>query len=189
MKTRRSTAPFSALALCAVLLAPAVHAQDAVLAQKADLLDTPAPKAAAIAKLPESTPLTVLERKGGWYRVRAPGGEEGWVKLLAVRLTARPGAVQEGGQGASGDTAGAALSGAQGGGAAGAAAGAIGSMVTGSAADSTAVRGGSSGKLSGKRMVDPATAGEGGALGEIESFEPSEADMEEFEKGLEEGGQ
>ena len=88
------------------------------------------------------------------------------------------------GAAASGDTAGAALSGAESGGAGGAAASAIGSMVTGSAADSTAVRGGSSGKLSGKKLVDP-SKGEGtSSLEQVETFKPTDADMDDFEKGL-----
>jgi hypothetical protein len=130
---------------------------------------------------PVGTALSVIERKGGWYRVRAQSGQEGWVKLLSVRLTARS---ADPGTAGSGDAAGAALSGAESGGAGGAAAGAIGSMVTGSAADSTAVRGGSSGKLSGKQLVDPAKAGASGSLEQVETFKPSDADMDDFEKGL-----
>lgn len=156
---------------------------DAVLARKSPLLASPEPGAREIASLPERASLSVLERKGGWYKVRAQGGEEGWVRLLAVRLSARP--ADPGAADGSGDAAGAALTGAQSGGTSGAAAGAIGSMVTGSAADSTAVRGGSSGNLSGQHLLDPATGeGSGSSLEQVETFKPSDADMDDFEKGL-----
>ncbi|MFM7784679.1 MAG: SH3 domain-containing protein [Gammaproteobacteria bacterium] len=173
------------LLVCAALLltlaSPRSIAGDAELVQKADLLDSPAPKAKSLATLAAATPLTVLGRQGGWYRVRAPSGEEGWVKLLAVRLASRGGAA---GADAPAGSGGAALEGAQSGGAAGAAAGAIGSMVSGSAADSTAVRGGAEGKLSGERLVKPGDAD--ASLQDVEGFEPSDADMDEFERGLEE---
>lgn len=168
-------------ALLLVLLAPPLGAQDAALIRKAELLESPASRATRIATLPAATSLTVLGRQGGWYHVRAPGGEEGWVKLLAVRLAGRPGPAA--GSGAS-DPDGAALEGARSGGVSGAAAGAIGSMVTGSAADSTAVRGGAAGKLSGERLVAP--GGADASLQDVEGFEPSDADMDEFERGLEE---
>ncbi len=175
------------VALALVLACGGVaHAQDAALAKNAELLADPEPGATVIAKLKAAAPLTVLDRKGGWYRVRGPGGEEGWVKLLAVRLTTPAGTPQEGQGGESAGAASAALGGASSGGLGGAAAGALGSMVTGSSADSTAVRGGASGKLSGKTLVDPANAEAGAesSLEEMDSFEPSEDDMKAFEEGL-----
>lgn len=158
-----------------------VNAQDAVLTRASGLAPSPSAGAKEGSKLAEGTALSILERKGGWYRVRAAGGQEGWVRLLSVRLAAQsadPGAA------ATGDAAGAALSGAESGGAGGAAAGAIGSMVTGSAADSTAVRGGASGKLSGKKLVDPSKGEGASSLEQVETFKPSDADMDDFEKGL-----
>lgn len=163
------------------LASGAALAQDAVLARASALADAPQPGAREGDRLAAGTALSVLERKGGWYKVRAASGQEGWVRLLSVQLAARsadPGAAP------SGDAAGAALSGAESGGAGGAAAGAIGSMVTGSAADSTAVRGGASGKLSGKHLVDPAKGEGQGSLEQVESFKPSDAEMDDFEKGL-----
>jgi hypothetical protein len=176
----------AALAPLLVVAAGAALAQDAVLSQAAALLADPAPGAAQVAKLPANTPLSVRERKGGWYRVEGPGGEQGWVKLLSVRLAARPGALQEAGDDSG--AAGAALGGAASGGAGGAAAGALGSMMTGSAQESTAVRGGSSGKLSGRKVVDPAKAEAGAtsSLEQMDGYTPSEADMKAFEQGLEE---
>ena len=67
------------------------RAQDAALAKDAELLAKPESNATVVANLKAAAPLTVLDRKGGWYRVRGPGGEEGWVKLLAVRLSAHAG--------------------------------------------------------------------------------------------------
>ena len=165
------------------------RAQDAALAKNAELLANPEAGATVVAKLKAAAPLTVLDRKGGWYRVRGAGGEEGWVKLLTVRLTAPAGTPQEGQGGESTDATNAALEGASSGGLGGAAAGALGSMVTGSSADSTAVRGGASGKLSGKTLVDPAKAEAGAesSLEQMNSFEPSDNDMKAFEEGLDPG--
>lgn len=166
-----------------------VRAQDAALAKNAELLANPESGATVVANLKAAAPLTVLDRKGGWYRVRGPGGEDGWVKLLAVRLTARAGTPQEGQGGESTGAASAALGSASSGGLGGAAAGALGSMVTGSSADSTAVRGGASGKLSGKTLVDPAKAEAGAesSLEQLNTFEPSSDDMKAFEQGLDPG--
>ena len=172
---------FAALLLGLALASGAARAEDAVLARASALAESPAPGAKEGDKLAAGTTLSVLERKGGWYRVRAGSGQEGWVRLLSVRLTPRR---ADPGDAGSGSAAGAALSGAESGGASGAAAGAIGSMVTGSAADSTAVRGGASGKLSGKHLVDPAKAEGQGSLEQVESFKPSDAEMDDFEKGL-----
>ena len=182
---RRTRAEWLAGLVLAVALAATctARAQDAVLSQASKLLQTPAADGAVVASLAAQAPLSVLERKGGWYRVRGPGGEEGWVKLLAVRLTARSGAGAESNGESGGGAAGAAL-GAAGGGVGAAAAGGLGSMMTGSSADSTAVRGGASGKLSGHKMVDPAKAEQGAesSLQKIDSYEPSDEDMKAFEK-------
>jgi hypothetical protein len=176
------------LAAPLLALAASALAQDAVLTQKSALLATPAPGAKAVAKLEANAPLGILERKGGWYRVKGPGGEEGWVRLLSVRLTSRPGAEESGAD--SGNAAQGALGGAASGNAGAVAAGALGSMMTGSSADSTAVRGGSSGKLSGKKLVDPATAeaGAGSSLEQVDGFAPSDDDMKSFEEGLDDEG-
>lgn len=41
--------------------------------------------AAAVGKVPEKTPITVVERQGGWAKIQV-GATTGWVRLLAVRL-------------------------------------------------------------------------------------------------------
>lgn len=41
--------------------------------------------AAAVGKVPEKTPVTVVERQGGWTKIKA-GATVGWVRLLSVRL-------------------------------------------------------------------------------------------------------
>ena len=63
------------------------RAQDAALAKDAELLAKPESNATVVANLKAAAPLTVLDRKGGGYRVRGPGGEEGWV-LPPVRWAA-----------------------------------------------------------------------------------------------------
>ena len=36
--------------------------------------------------LPELTPVEVLKRQGAWMQIKSKGGQEGWVRMLSVRL-------------------------------------------------------------------------------------------------------
>lgn len=166
-----------------LVMAGTTRAQNAELVSDAELLATPAAGAEKLAKVKKKSAVTVLERKGGWYRVSAEG-KEGWVKLLAVRLTARPDAPNEG---TADPNAGAALGAAAGSSTAtGAATSALGSMMTGQSADSTAVRGGSSGTLTGQRMVGTPEAGAeaptGTPLEQVNTYQPSDEDLDAFER-------
>jgi hypothetical protein len=70
-------------------------AEAATVIRATDLKKEPATDSATVAALAENTAVEVLERKSGWTRVKAPGGE-GWVRMLALRLggatAAKPGA-------------------------------------------------------------------------------------------------
>jgi hypothetical protein len=69
-----------------VLLFPALaFAEPATLIRTTELKQSPASDAATVATLAETTKVDALERKGGWTRVRAEGGAEGWVRMLALR--------------------------------------------------------------------------------------------------------
>lgn len=59
-------------------------AEPATVIRATDLKQEPATDAATIASLPENTAVDALERKGGWTRVKAAGGE-GWVRMLSLR--------------------------------------------------------------------------------------------------------
>ena len=88
-----------------------------------ELKAQPSADAANVATLAEKTRVEVLSRKGAWFEVKAPDGN-GWLRMLAVRSEAVPGA---------------ATGGKSGGGLA-----ALGHLVTGSASDTpvaTGVRG------------------------------------------------
>lgn len=61
-----------------------VHANTAFLVREQPLLAEPQAEARVLAQLDRNTPLELLERQGGWVRARAKG-QEGWVRLLAVR--------------------------------------------------------------------------------------------------------
>jgi len=59
-----------------------------------DLKQEPASDSATLAALAENAAVEVIERKGGWTRVKA-GEAEGWVRMLALRYgagAAKPGA-------------------------------------------------------------------------------------------------
>ena len=53
-----------------------------------DLKQAPASDAATVAALAEQSGVEVLERKGGWTRVRTAAGAEGWLRMLALRYAA-----------------------------------------------------------------------------------------------------
>jgi hypothetical protein len=72
-----------------------VLAEPATVIRATDLKQAPASDSATVAALAENSAVDVVERKSGWMRVKAAGGE-GWVRMLALRLggatTAKPGA-------------------------------------------------------------------------------------------------
>jgi len=69
-----------------VLLFPALAlAEPATVIRATELKQSPATDAAGVATLAENAKVDALERKGGWTRVRAEGGAEGWVRMLALR--------------------------------------------------------------------------------------------------------
>jgi hypothetical protein len=72
-----------------LLLLPALClANPATVIRATELRDAPATDAAVVAPLAESARVDVLERKGGWTRVKAATGAEGWVRMLALRHAA-----------------------------------------------------------------------------------------------------
>jgi hypothetical protein len=77
-----------ALLLLAMLPAWSASAQEAGFTNRAtDLKERAAADARTVAPLAEGTPLTVLERAGGWTRVEA-AGERGWVRVFHLRFPA-----------------------------------------------------------------------------------------------------
>lgn len=69
-----------------LLLLPALClAEPATAIRATELRAAPATDAAVVAPLAESARVDVLERKGGWTRVRTAAGAEGWVRMLALR--------------------------------------------------------------------------------------------------------
>lgn len=69
-----------------LLLLPALClAEPATAIRATELRAAPATDAAVLAPLAESARVDVLERKGGWTRVRTAAGAEGWVRMLALR--------------------------------------------------------------------------------------------------------
>jgi hypothetical protein len=71
------------LACCAAALAQ----EQAFTNRATELKDKASTDAATLATLPESTPVKVLARGGGWTRVEA-GGQSGWVRVFHLRFPA-----------------------------------------------------------------------------------------------------
>lgn len=69
--------------LCAATALQAAEAGRTLVA--ADLKQQPFLDAATVASLPANTVLDVLQRQGGWMRVKSGAGE-GWLKMTAVKL-------------------------------------------------------------------------------------------------------
>lgn len=63
-------------------------AEPASLVRPSPLMSEPATDAAKVADLPENAAVDARERRGGWIRVRSASGQDGWVKLLALRYGA-----------------------------------------------------------------------------------------------------
>jgi hypothetical protein len=70
------------LALAFPLLA---LAEPASVIREIELKQAPATDAPTLATLATDAKVDVLERKGGWTRIKAEGGKEGWVRMLALR--------------------------------------------------------------------------------------------------------
>ena len=70
-------------------------AEPATVIRATELKQDPATDAPSVADLAENAAVEVLERKGGWTRIKA-GSAEGWVRMLALRFgtatAAKPGA-------------------------------------------------------------------------------------------------
>jgi len=72
--------------LALLLLFPLLGwAEPAVVIRATELKKEPATDAPTVAELAENAALDAGERKGGWTRVKTPGGAEGWVKMLLLR--------------------------------------------------------------------------------------------------------
>lgn len=69
-----------------LLLVPALAlAEPATLIRDTELRQSPASDAAVLAPLGVNAKVEALERRGGWTRVKAEGGLEGWVRMLTLR--------------------------------------------------------------------------------------------------------
>ena len=73
--------------LVAVVLLAAVpcRAEPATVIRATELRQAPATDAASTGQLAENARVDALQRQGGWTRVKAAGGAEGWVRMLALR--------------------------------------------------------------------------------------------------------
>jgi hypothetical protein len=86
------------IALLLLALPALCFAEPATVIRATELRNAPATDAALVAPLAESAQVEALERKGGWTRVKADGGAEGWVRMLALRY-AGGGAAKQGDSG------------------------------------------------------------------------------------------
>lgn len=69
------------IVVAALALPSALHARTAIaLGESNLLLAGPAHHSEPLANLRDGSPVTILERRGDWWRVREPHGREGWVE-------------------------------------------------------------------------------------------------------------
>lgn len=75
-----------------VLLGSALAwAEPGSVSRSTDLKEKPFLDAATVGKLAANTPLDIQLRQGAWAKVRAQGGQEGWLKVLNLRSAASAG--------------------------------------------------------------------------------------------------
>jgi len=81
----------TAVAIAVMLASCLAGAEPATVLRPTELKKEPASDAPTLAPLAEKSKVEVLERKGGWTRVKTESGAEGWMKMLLLRY-AGPGA-------------------------------------------------------------------------------------------------
>ncbi|HEX6549321.1 MAG TPA: SH3 domain-containing protein [Gammaproteobacteria bacterium] len=72
-----------------ILVLGGVHAAATSNAQtvaNVNLNDGPYSDAHTVAAVPPNTGVTILERRGGWYRVRLASGKDGWIPMTSLRF-------------------------------------------------------------------------------------------------------
>jgi len=78
-------------ALLLGLFSALAQADSAQLIRNQPLLAEPSANSPVLTQLERSTPIELLQRQGGWVKVRA-SNREGWVRLLSIRRDAQKGA-------------------------------------------------------------------------------------------------
>jgi Bacterial SH3 domain len=75
------------LAAALVLFLPAAYAAESGYTLKATVLkDKPFLDAVTVVTLPEKTPVEIVTRQGAWMQIRTKDKQQGWVRMLSVRL-------------------------------------------------------------------------------------------------------
>ena len=79
------------LACVLFLVLAAVHADSGSSAQTVaatTMNDGPYSDANSVASVPANTSVTILDRQGGWYHVQLGSGQQGWLPMTSLRLSA-----------------------------------------------------------------------------------------------------
>lgn len=82
-----------------MLAAGLCAAEPATVIRATELKKEPGTDAPTVAPLAEGAKVDALERKGGWTRVKAEGGAEGWVRMLQLRYGSGAGSEAKSGDG------------------------------------------------------------------------------------------
>ena len=70
-----------------VLFLPVAYAAESGYTLKpAELRDKPFLDAVSVVTLPENTKVEIVTRQGAWMQVRTKNNQQGWVRMLSVRL-------------------------------------------------------------------------------------------------------
>ncbi|HEX6929505.1 MAG TPA: SH3 domain-containing protein [Gammaproteobacteria bacterium] len=86
----------SLLAVCLLSLPVVAQAETGTVVRATQVLVAPYTDAASRGVLRGDQQVEIIERKGGWYRVTADDGREGWLRLSSIRL-GKAAAEEEGG--------------------------------------------------------------------------------------------
>ncbi len=86
------------LATFALLIASAYAAETGYTLKATELKDKPFLDAATVATLPEKTVVEIVIRQGGWMQIKtADAKQQGWVRMLSVKLGSSDQKPQSGG--------------------------------------------------------------------------------------------
>lgn len=72
--------------LLASFMATATAADKGTVIRTSPLTDNPSATARTIVVLQRDANIDIVERNGGWYRVKTASGQQGWLRMANVRL-------------------------------------------------------------------------------------------------------
>lgn len=74
------------IGIAALFMAAIAQAETATTIKATELKKAPANDAEVVANIGENTQVDVVKRQGAWMLVKEPAGQEGWLRMLLLRM-------------------------------------------------------------------------------------------------------